>query len=355
MKLFVGCYSQKLTEDLIGKGEGIYYFDFNEESGQLNLIDVIPARNPSYLTLSEDGRFLYAVEELPIEEKARIKAFKINSEDNAPGITLINEQDLPGSFACHLSLSKSQDHLMVASYMSGNVLVYPIGKEGSVLPLIQNIQHYGAGPDKDRQESPHPHMVYPVNRNDMYIVDLGLDLARFYKFDQKSGLFDTIRKYDIEIRKGAGARHMLVHPDSDYVFIFSEMSAEVFSFRKNGEKTDFIEVISSLPDDHTGVPSGAAIRMHPNGRFLYVSNRSNNSVTIIRFDKESEKMSVVGYEQTGGSTPRDFNIDPDGKWLLAANQDSDTIVVFRINQSSGLLEKSHVNSDIKTPSCIQFY
>ena len=189
----------------------------------------------------------------------------------------------------------------------------------------------------------------------MFIVDLGLDLAKFYKFDSESGLFNNTRKRDIEISKGVGARHMLVHPDSDYVFIFSEMSAEVFSFRKNGEKTDFIEVIPSLPDDHAGIPSGAAICMHPNGRFLYVSNRSNNSITIIQFDKESEKLSVVGYEQTGGISPRDFNIDPDGKWLLAANQDSDNIIVFSINQSNGLLEKIHVNKDIKTPTCIKFY
>lgn len=355
MKIFVGCYTQKLTEDLIGKGEGIYCFDFEKDSGQLNLIDVIPSRNPSYLTISKDGRFLYAVEEVPMIEKARIKAFKINPEGSSPSITLINEQELPGSFACHLSFINSQTHLVVASYMSGNVLVYPVGEEGNILPFTQNIQHYGSGPNKDRQEAPHPHMVYPLNQNNVFIVDLGLDLAKAYEFDRKSGLLTSTSEYDIKISKGAGARHMVRHPDSDYLFIFSEMSTEIFSFRINEKQIEFMEVISSLPADHNNMPSGAAIRIHPNGRFLYVSNRSNNSITIIQFEKDSEKMLVIGHEQTGGINPRDFNIDPTGNWLLVANQDSDNIVVFSINQSNGLLEKVKISKDIKTPTCIQFY
>ena len=354
MRIFAGCYTKKISEELNGKGEGIYCFDFNTSSGQLKLVDVIPAQNPSYLTLSKDGKFLYAVEEVLMDESPKIRAYKINQEGKLPTLTSINEQELPGSFACHLSLSNSQTHLVVASYMSGNVLVYPIDANGGILPFTQNIQHEGSGPDKQRQEAPHPHMIYPTGTNGIFVVDLGLDLAKAYELDSKTGQMIETPESDISIRKGAGARHMVLHPDLDFAFVFSELSAEVFSFRNTGKKYELIEVLPSLPDDHTITPSGAAIRMHPNGKFLYVSNRSNNSITIFQFDKQSEKLSLVGYEASGGKTPREINIDPTGKWLLVANQDSDSIVVFGINQSNGLLKKVNVNKEIKTPCCVQF-
>ena len=354
MRIFVGCYTMKISEELDGKGEGIYCFDFNTTNGQLKLVDVIPAQNPSYLTLSKDGKFLYAVEEVLMDESPKIRAYKINQEGKLPTLTLINEQELPGSFACHLTLSNSQTHLVIASYMSGNVLVYPIDANGGILPFTQNIQHEGSGPNKLRQEAPHAHMIYPTGTNGIFVVDLGLDLAKAYDLDSKTGQMIETPESDISIRKGAGARHMLIHPDLDIAFVFSELSAEVFSFRITGKKYELIEVLPSLPDDHTITPSGAAIRMHPNGKFLYVSNRSNNSITIFRFDRYSEKLSIAGVEPCGGQTPREINIDPTGQWLLGANQDSDSIVVFSINQSNGLLKKNDINKEIKTPCCIQF-
>ena len=355
MKIFVGCYTKKISEELDGKGKGIYCLDFNATSGELKLVDVIPAKNPSYLTQSKDGKFLYAVEEVLMEESPTIKAFKINTNDKSPILTAINEQDLPGSFACHLALSNSQSHLIVASYMSGNVLVYPIDTNGEIHPFTQNMQHYGSGPNKLRQEGPHAHMIYPFDSNSIFAVDLGLDLAKAYDLDSGTGQMTATPELDINIEKGAGARHMVTHPDSDHAFVFSELTAEVFSFRLTGKRFEFIEVLPSLPDNHTGTPSGAAIRIHPNGRFLYVSNRSNNSITIFHFDKKSEELHLVGHEPSGGKTPREINIDPSGKWLLVANQDSDNIVVFSIDQSNGLLKKHNINKEIKTPCCIQFH
>ncbi|RLD76635.1 MAG: hypothetical protein DRJ07_16010 [Bacteroidetes bacterium] len=354
MKIFVGCYTKRLSEELDGKGKGIYCLDFNTTSGELKLIDVIPALNPSYLTQSKDGNFLYAVEEMPIDESPKIKAYKINTDGKSPILTVINEQELPGSYACHLAMSNSQSHLIVAAYMSGNVLVYPIDTDGGILPFTQNIQHNGKGPNKLRQEAAHTHMIYPFGTNGIFVVDLGLDLAKYYELDRKTGRMIALPESDIHTKKGAGARHMVLHPDLDFAFVFSEMSAEVFSFRINEKKIEFIEALPSLPESYSSMPSGAAIRMHPNGKFIYVSNRSNNSITIFQFDRDSEKLSFTGYEPSGGQTPREINIDPAGQWLLVAHQDSDSIVVFSIDQSNGLLNKKNTNKEIKTPCCIRF-
>jgi 6-phosphogluconolactonase len=354
MRIFVGCYTKKISEELVGKGEGIYSLGFNQANGQINLIDIFPCLNPSYLTISNNGKFLYAVEEILMDESPKIKAFKVNPKGNTLTLTLINEQDLPGSYSCHLSLSNTQTHLVVASYMSGNVLVYPIDANGGILPFTQNIQHEGAGPNKLRQEAPHAHMIYPYGSKGIFVVDLGLDLAKSYDLDSKTGQMIETSESDIAIKKGAGARHMVLHPDLDFAFVFSELSAEVFSFRIVGKKFEFLESVPSLAENSTKIPSGAAIRIHPNGKYLYVSNRSNNSITIFQFDKHSGKLSLVGYESSGGKTPREINIDPTGKWLIVANMDSDNIVVFGINQSNGLLKKNNEFKEIKTPCCIQF-
>jgi len=354
MRIFVGCYTKKINEELVGKGEGIYSLEFNQNNGQIKLIYLLICLNPSYLTISKNGEYLYAVEEIPMDESPKISAYIINPEGKLPSLTLINKQELPGSFACHLSLSNSQTHLVVASYMSGNVLVYPIDANGGIFPFTQNIHHKGSGPHKLRQEAPHPHMIYPYGPNGIFVVDLGLDLAKAYDLNSGTGQMTKTHESDINIGKGAGARHMVLHPDSAHAFVFSELTAEVFSFRIVEKSFEFIEVLPSLPNDHSGTASGAAIRIHPNGKFLYVSNRSNNSITSFRFDRDSEKLSLVGYEPCGGETPREINIDPYGQWLLVANQDSDSIIVFSINQNNGLLKKNNVNKEIKTPCCIQF-
>jgi len=354
MKIFVGCYTKKISEELVGKGEGIYCLDFDQTSGQIKLIDILPCLNPSYLTISNNGNYLYAVEEIPMDESPKIKAFNINSEGNTPTLSLINEQELPGSFSCHLSLIKSQTHLAVACYMSGNVLVYPLDKNGGILPFTQNIQQQGTGPNKLRQEAAHAHMIHPYGSNGIFVVDLGLDLAKSYDLNTGTDQMIETPESDIIIRKGAGARHMVLHPDFDFAFVFSELSAEVFSFRIVGKKFEFLESVHSLPEASKEIPSGAAIRMHPNGKYLYVSNRSNNSITIFQFDNQSEKLSLIGYEASGGKTPREINIDSTGKWLFVANMDSDNIVVFSIDQTNGLLIKKNVYRDINSASCIQF-
>lgn len=353
MRVFVGCYTKKITDELVGKGKGIYCFDFDQVKGKLNLLDITVSLNPSYLTISEDGKYLYAVEEIPIEESPKIRAFRINPEDSKDSLTLINEQELPGSYSCHLALLESQKYLIVAAYMSGNVLVYPIDDNGALLSLNQNILHYGIGPNTIRQEAPHVHMIQPVNKNGFYAVDLGLDTAKYYEFDQSNNKFMSVIEIDLEIKKGAGARHMVFHPNGNYAFVFSELTSEVFSFKKSGEKMELIQSISSLPDEVKTTPAGAAIKIHPNGKYLYVSNRGYNSISIYKFDRETEKLTLVSNINSGGKTPRDFNIDPLGNWLLVANQDSDNIMVFKVNQDDGLLKKHLENYDVKTGCCIQ--
>lgn len=347
MKLFVGCYTKKLTEELVGKGAGIYAFEFNAGTGSLRLNSTFPTINPSYLALSSDQKFLYAVEELPLEQRPKIHAFQVDGFK----LNHLNSQDLPGSYSCHLALSGDQRHLLVASYMSGCILSYPITKDGGLGPLKHTIRHVGKGPNALRQEAPHLHMIYPIGENRFYAVDLGLDQAKAYEITDVD-IYEKSPK-DLTIPPGSGARHMIVNPTGSHAFIFSELNAKVFSFRLD-HKPILIESMPSLPESYSEMPSGAAIRMHPNGKFIYVSNRGYDHITILEFNSENERMTLIGYEPSGGRTPREINIDPTGKWLLCANQDSDNLTVFSIDEESGLLTLANINEDVNTACCIVF-
>lgn len=354
MKVFVGCYTTEIIAGIVGNGKGIYCFDFDSTLGQLKLLGVIPALNPSYLTLSKNKKHLYVIEEIDATENPKIKSFKINTEGNDSYLNLINEQPLLGSFACHLNISNSESEVIVACYMSGNTLVYPLDEDGSILSLSQNIQHRGNGPNLNRQEAAHAHMIYPFESNSIFVVDLGIDFVKAYTFNDTSKQFTKAPKLDIPITKGAGSRHMILHPNGNYAFVFSELTANIFSFKLVNKQFTLIEVTPSLPNDYKETPSGAAIRIHPNGKFIYVSNRGFDGISIFQFDLKSEKILLLGYEPSGGKTPREINIDPTGKWLLVANQDSNNIVIFSIDQKTALLKKHSINTEAKSPSCIQF-
>ena len=352
MRLYIGCYTEKLTEELVGRGQGIYVLDFDPSNGTIKYVDCIEATNPSYLAISRDGKFLFAQEEKPIEESPKIYAFSINMSNTGRHLEFINKYQLPGSFACHLALSKPGNHLIVGAYMSGNVLVYPVTPEGSIKPYIHNVAHTGNGPNKTRQEAPHVHFICPYSLDEFYAVDLGIDVVKSYKFTD-----NWIREQpekNIHVNSGAGPRHMVISPSGNHAFIFSELDANIHSFKRVNQKFESLESLMTLPPDFKGIPSGAAIRMHPNGKFIYVSNRGYNGIAIFNFDQDSEKMYLIDQVHSGGKTPRDMNIDPDGNWLVCANQDSDNLIVFKIDQKSGRLSQTSVNEEVKTPSCVLF-
>ena len=238
--------------------------------------------------------------------------------------------------------------------MTGNMLAYPITKEGQLLPATQNQKHTGSGPNKARQEAAHAHMVYPFGDNQLFVVDLGIDTAKAYVFSETTENFIGTPELDISIAKGGGARHMAMHPNENYAFVFAELTSELFSFKRKEANFVPLEVAPSLPKDYKETPSGAAIRMHANGKFIYVANRGHESIAVFHFNEETEKLTFVERVSSGGKTPREINIDPSGKWLLVANQDSHNIVVFSINQTTGSLKQHAVNTEIKSASCICF-
>lgn len=332
---YTGSYTQDGSPAENPIGNGIGCFQLNLETGEIQNLFYIKQRNPSYLTISADKKYLYAVEEMPEKLNPKVYAYKI---EEGGTLTLLNSQKIEGDYACHLAII--QDKLVLANYVSGNILSFPIQNNGSLGVCSQNIKHKGTGVDKARQEAAHVHMIYPFGKNSMFGVDLTLDTAKAYKLNNISKQWDTTPNLDIKIDDGNGSRHMVMNNNQDFAYILGELTGEISVADLRGRKSKVVQKISFIPNTHAGAIGGAAIRIHPNGKFLYASNRGSDTIAIFKINREFNTLSLVGHQSTLGKTPRDFNIDKTGKWLIAANQDSNTLIVFKINQNNGMLQET---------------
>jgi 6-phosphogluconolactonase len=182
----------------------------------------------------------------------------------------------------------------------------------------------------------------------MYVVDLGIDKAKAYRFEATSGRWKAASQWDMAIVPGAGARHMVMDKAQSFAYVLSELSGEVFVFKKQKERFGLLQKISIIQEDYTGGFGAAAIRIHPNGKLLYASNRGPDTISVFGIDPNSGILTLLAIEGSGGKSPRDFNIDPSGKWLIAANQDSNILVTFGIHPESGGLSKAG-ETKVRTP------
>ena len=337
---FVGSYTDTGSPAPNPIGAGISSCSFDSVNGSIIILGSYFQRNPSYPIVSADGTVLYAAEEMFAAGKPLLVSYKIQEDGS---LIKLNEMQINGDYACHLAIAGQT--ILVANYVSSDILVYALEVDGSIGQMVQHIQHHGSGVNKDRQEAPHPHMIYALDDHTAYCVDSGIDTAKAYCANPITGKWEPFAAMDIAINKGAGARHMDIDPDKKWMALIGELSGELFLFRyKEGQ--------FHLADSAylgMGEMSAAAIRIHTNSRFVYCSERMTNSIHA--FQIVDDHLHPVGVYYSGGATPRDIVIDPGGNWLLAANQDDDSIAVFSINNITG--ELAMINKyPVTTPSCI---
>jgi 6-phosphogluconolactonase len=343
MIFYSGSYTQKGAPSIKPEGAGIGCFELNKETGSIKLLRYTDQRNPSYLVISKDKNYLYAIEEMFESLNPKIFSYRIMDYGK---LELINSQQLSGDYACHLAII--DDRLVVANYVSGDALSFPILEDGSLAPYHQIIKHTGTGPNKERQEAPHMHMVKPFKGRNMFLVDLGIDMAKAYQLNNRIKKWNAVPELDIKIESGAGARHLVMDETQRYVFVLGELTGDVFVLKNENKGFKQVQKISSLPEKYDKNFGGAAIRLHPQGQFLYTSVRGSDTITVFKVNNETKKLTLIDIQSVEGETPRDFNIDPTGKWLLVANQESNSLVVFKIDLNTGRLIKKN-KKKVKTP------
>lgn len=343
--IYVGTYTD-------GDSQGVYLCELDPSTGKLDNLGLAgECKNPSFLAIHPNRKFLYAVSEMG--GGGAVVAFAIDATSRR--LTRLNEESSHGSGPCHLIVDKTGRHVLVANYGSGSVAVLPIGDDGRLVAASSVVQHRGKGPNPDRQEGPHAHAIY-LSPDERFVLaaDLGLDKVLVYRFDPAAGMLTPNDPPAAELPAGAGPRHLAWHPNGRWVYVINEMANTVTAFEYDAERGALtgLQTVETLPEGATIDNTTAEIVVHPSGKFLYGSNRGDDSIAIFAIDESTGRLTARGHHPTGGKTPRNFAVDPSGRWLLAANQGSGTITVHRIDLQSGTLTATESSARVDSPVCV---
>lgn len=342
--LIVGTYTNSCESN------GIYVYQFDVNTGEFSLKNTSEKTiNPSYLSLSSDNKFLYSVNENGSESS--VSAFNLNAKSGK--IDFINKQKSEGNDPCYII--NDNKNVIVANYSGGNIAVFGKEKNGSLTNVKQIIQHKGKGVNKNRQESPHVHMVY-FSPDKKYVLanDLGTDKLYVYNYDPTSQRGVLILKNTVAFEPGSGPRHLTFSKNGKSVYVLQELNGKLITFnfndgilKKSGETT-------VVAPDFKGKIGAADIHISPDGKFLYATNRGEaNTISIFKV-LENEKLEYVGQTRTLGNGPRNFSIDPTGNFLLVANQYTNNIVIFKIDTTTGMLSDTGKRINLCAPVCLVF-
>jgi 6-phosphogluconolactonase len=354
VNVYIGTYTS-------GESKGIYRATFDTDTGELSAaVLVAETDDPSFLAIHPNGKFLYAVNEtddrrgLDKKPSGGVSSFAIEETGK---LKFLNEQPSHGAAPCHLVTDKAGRFLYVANYTGGNVAVFAIENDGRLSQILQVIQHRGTGKNKKRQAGPHAHSInLDASGKFAMAADLGIDSIAIYSVDSESGKLKT--SGGARLAAGSGPRHFAFHPTKNFAYVINELNLTITAFDFDPDTGQLIDIQtqSTIPNEEPGPgKSTAEIVVHPNGKFVYGSNRGPDSIAVFSIDQETGKLTHVENESTQGKTPRNFAIAPGGKYLLAENQGSNTIVVFSIDQDTGALNATGNKIEVPSPVCIRFH
>lgn len=335
--LFVGTYTN-------GDSEGIYRFTFDAANGQFSeqtLVAALP--NPSYLKISSDKKNLYAIQETADFDSlgGGISAFRLQNGM----LEQLNSMGTGGAHPCHVSLS-NDGYAVASNYSGGNISIHKLKDDGSLSSQVQFIDHKVL----DTVKKSHAHMGEFVGQK-LYVSDLGLDALKVY--DREGDDYVPAKQASLNLPDGAGPRHF-AFGNTGILYVINELNSTITVFQKdsNSEYQE-IQLLSTLDNNFEGESFCADIHLSSDGKFLYGSNRGENTIVVMSVDAETGKLETVGRTSVEGDWPRNFSIDPSGDFLLVANQRSNNITVFNRDKVNGTLVFSH---ELKFPSpvCLEF-
>jgi len=352
--LFIGTYTQQ-------DSQGIYVSRFNAEHGTLEVSRLaFECDNPTFLALHPTKPYLYAIGKFP---KGMVSAFHYDHQTGR--LELLNEQEIPGHGPCHLTVCHSDtgDAVVVANYGSGCLASFPISSDGKIGAVASHITHTGSGPNTARQEAPHVHGVYYnvySGGSTIAVVDLGIDTVVYYAIDLATAqLSQSADCADLCLAPGAGPRHLAVSKDQRLTYVVNELDSTVSVFDRqtpgDAIRSVAVQSVSTLTEGKDAAKlnnSTAEIALHQSEKFLYASNRGDDSIAV--FAVEDGKLTLIQTMPSGGKTPRFFCLDPTGKFLLACNQDSGNVCVFAVDQTTGKLTPTEQSIKVPLPTCLVF-
>ena len=350
--------------------EGIYVSRYHAATGALGEPELAAKMiNPSFLTISPNHKFLYAVSEdplslgPPLDHSSYVSAYRIDSSTGH--LQFLNTVPASGTSTCFITIDHTGKFVLVSNFGSGSTAVIRVRDDGSLGELSGFIQDVGRSVDPAIQLEPHTHSVVLSPDNRYAIVsDLGIDKVLIFRFDSETGRLSPPDPPFVKVYPGGGPRHFAFDPSGRFGYQLGEMSGaiDVYSWDPGAGKLSLIQRAQSVHHDFFGGNHSAEIEVHPSGKFLFESNRRTqgenvrgpDNIGVFAIDPKNGTLTPVEQVDSGGIMPRNFTIDPSGNFLLVANQLTNNIVVFHIDPSSGKLSKTGGEIKTDTPVCLKF-
>jgi 6-phosphogluconolactonase len=362
--VYVGAYTSA------DGSKGIYRSELDLKSGKLSEPCLVAElANPSFLAISPNGKYLYAVAETSDngarKNEGALYAYQIDTPSGA--LMKLNHLTTGGGGPCYVSVNRTGKFAFVANYGGGSSALFHLHDDGSLDKQTDFRQHEGKSVNKDRQQEPHAHcaMFNGDSQNEhAYVVDLGLDKVFSYRLDPVRGRLTSTDPPFVSLPSGCGPRHIAFNPKTATAYVCGELDSSLITLKQNGESgvlrmADTLgAVLSTLPNsiakDVRAKNSTAEVLVHPAGKHVLVSNRGHDSLAV--FAVTAGTTTAVGHITSAGErqirTPRNFNIDPTGRWILIANQTGGTVEVAEWTGTGGKLTGQSVKVD--KPVCVKF-
>jgi 6-phosphogluconolactonase len=341
-----------------GEKGAIHAFGFDSKTGTLipkqRTTDV---EHPFFLVISPDGRFLYSIdaEKFGDADDEFVAAYAIQGRSGK--LERLNQQSAKGTASCYLDIDSTGKTVVLSNYSTGSVAGLPVQADGSLGEATSFVQHEGSSVNPKRQKAPYAHsiVISPDNRFAL-AADLGIDKVLIYRLDAAvSKLSVNTAQASVSVDPGSGPRHLTFHPNGKSVYLINELKNTVtfFAYEPQSGKLTTQQTISTLPADFDGVTHTADVKITPNGKFLYGTNRGHDSIACYRIGDDG-MLSLVKIEPSLGKGPQNLLITPDGQWLICANMPGNSVVVFRINSETGELTATGEPISMPMPSCIRW-
>lgn len=343
--VFVGSFNWDKNE------EGIYIFELDSITGTLTKTSSVKGiLNPSFLTLSTNGNFLYACTDSKTPNAGSISSFKFDIKNKK--LSYINSQKTDGENPVYVSVHNNRKWLLNANYTESSISIFPIVEDGSIATHVQHFQFSEGSIDKKRQQKSHLHSaVFSPNFDYAFFTDLGADKIRIFKFENENPKpLQPTEIPEIKSTLGSGPRHLTFHPNGKFVYCIEEMGGSISAYKFENSKFENIQNIATHNKRYKKDFESSDIHISPDGKFLYASNRGKENNIAIFSILEDGRLENIGYQRTKGKHPRTFAMDESGKFLIVANTQTSNLSVFRRDSKTGLLKFLNKDTKIKNAS-----
>jgi 6-phosphogluconolactonase len=335
-----------------GKSKGIYVGKLDTATGKLGAIELgAETSNPSFLALSPNAKNLYAVAE---GSEGGVAAFAVGADGK---LTRLNDLPAGGAGTCHVWVDATGQVVLAANYSGGSLAAFRTKPDGSLAERTAFVQLTGSGPNPRRQQKPAGHAIYTDPENKfVYGCDLGSDQVWSFRFDAEKGTLTPTDPPSGKVPPGGGPRHLAIHPNGRFAYTNNELTMSVTTFARDTVKGTLtaLDTVSTLPP---GTPtegfSTAEIFCHPTGKWLYVSNRTHDTIAVFAIGADG-KPTFLEAAPAQVKIPRGFGIDPSGKWLIAGGQNDHRLAVHAIDQQTGRLTFTGQTAEVGAPVCVLF-